>query len=67
MRSPLSAAYLHTDTARQSTERFRSHPHARVIESLPGFGPGIGAEFSVATGGHLESFVTPDRLASYAG
>ena len=49
------------------TERFRDHPYARIIESLPGFGPGLGAEFLVATGGTLASFATPGRLASYAG
>jgi transposase len=55
------------DIDKQITERFRTHPHARIIESLPGFGPSIGAEFIVATGGNLASFVTPGRLASYAG
>lgn len=49
------------------TERFRDHPHAHIIESLPGFGPSLGAEFIVATGGNLASFATPGRLASYAG
>jgi transposase len=49
------------------TERFRAHPYARIIESLPGFGPGLGAEFLVVTGGDLASFATAGRLASYAG
>ncbi len=32
-------------------ERFRAHPHAQIIESLPGFGPNLGAEFlAVARG-----------------
>jgi hypothetical protein len=48
-------------------ERFRDHPYGRIIESLPGFGPGLGAEFLVATGGSLASFATAGRLASYAG
>jgi transposase len=48
-------------------ERFRDHPYARIIESLPGFGPNLGAEFLVATGGNLASFATAGRLASYAG
>ena len=47
--------------------RFRDHPYARIIESLPGFGPGLGAEFLVVTGGDLASFTTAGRLASYAG
>jgi transposase len=55
------------DIDKTITERFRAHPHARIIESLPGFGPGLGAEFLVITGGDLASFVTPGRLASYAG
>ena len=55
------------DIDKTITERFRGHPYARIIESLPGFGPNLGAEFLVATGGDLASFVTPGRLASYAG
>jgi transposase len=48
-------------------ERFRQHPDAAIIESLPGFGPVLGAEFLVATGGDLENFSSAGRLASYAG
>ncbi|MDX6584865.1 MAG: hypothetical protein QOI10_4049 [Solirubrobacterales bacterium] len=55
------------DTDKLLTERFRAHPHAEIIESLPGFGPILGAEFVVATGGNLASFATSGRLASYAG
>jgi transposase len=55
------------DIDKTITERFRDHPYARIIESLPGFGPGLGAEFLVATGGNLTTFATPGRLASYAG
>jgi len=55
------------DIDKTITERFRDHPYARIIESLPGFGPNLGAEFLVATGGNLTSFATPGRLASYAG
>jgi transposase len=55
------------DIDKTITERFRTHPHARIIESLPGFGPNLGAEFLVAIGGDLASFATPGRLASYAG
>ena len=47
--------------------RFRAHPQAQIIESLPGFGPILGAEFVVATGGNLTGFATSGRLASYAG
>ena len=55
------------DIDKTITERFRDHPYAHIIESLPGFGPGLGAEFVVVTGGDLASFATAGRLASYAG
>ncbi|MCW2659088.1 MAG: family transposase [Mycobacterium sp.] len=55
------------DIDKTITERFRDHPYARIIESLPGFGPNLGAEFLVITRGDLASFATPGRLASYAG
>jgi transposase len=55
------------DIDKTITERFRAHPYARIVESLPGFGPGLGAEFLVATGGNLASFASAGRLASYAG
>jgi hypothetical protein len=38
-----------------------------IIESLPGLGSILGAEFLVATGGNLTGFATAGRLASYAG
>jgi transposase len=47
--------------------RFRTHPWAKIIESLPGMGPGLGAEFLAVTGGDLAAFATAGRLASYAG
>jgi transposase len=55
------------DTDKLITSRFRTHPHAEIIESLPGLGPILGAEFVVATGGTLTGFATAGRLASYAG
>lgn len=55
------------DTDRLITTRFRQHPWARIIESLPGMGPGLGAEFLVGTGGDLANFAGAGRLASYAG
>lgn len=55
------------DTDKLLTSRFREHPQAEIIESLPGFGPILGAEFIVTTGGTLAGFATPGRLASYAG
>lgn len=55
------------DTDKLITARFREHPWAHIIESLPGMGPGLGAEFLVNTGGDLATFASAGRLASYAG
>lgn len=55
------------DLDKTIADRFRDHPYARIIESLPGFGPNLGTEFLVATRGDQASFATTGRLASYAG
>ncbi|MFD8970807.1 IS110 family transposase [Streptomyces sp. NPDC059568] len=47
--------------------RFREHELAQVIESMPGIGTILGAEFLAAVGGSLDAFPTPDRLAAFAG
>ncbi|SDZ55881.1 Transposase IS116/IS110/IS902 family protein [Saccharopolyspora shandongensis] len=47
--------------------RFRQHQHAKIILSLPGFGPLLGAEFLASTGGDMTVFGTADRLAGVAG
>jgi len=47
--------------------RLHDHSHANAIESLPGMGPRLGADFIAATGGDLAAFGTPDRLAGFAG
>ncbi|NEA69066.1 IS110 family transposase [Streptomyces sp. SID12488] len=47
--------------------KFREHPHAEVIRSLPGMGAKLGAEFLAATGGDMDAFGSPDRLAGFAG
>lgn len=47
--------------------RFREHPDAEVITSMPGIGDMLGAEFIAATGGDMDAFGTPDRLAGVAG
>ncbi|MHA6792863.1 IS110 family RNA-guided transposase [Pseudonocardia bannensis] len=47
--------------------RFQQHPNAAIIQSLPGFGPLLGAEFLAITGGDMTCFGTPDRLAGMAG
>ncbi len=48
-------------------ERFREHPSAEVITSMPGIGDMLGAEFIAATGGDMAAFGSPDRLAGVAG
>lgn len=47
--------------------RFGQHTHAEAIASLPGTGTLLGAEFLAATGGDMDAFGTPDRLAGLAG
>ena len=46
------------DTDKLLISRFREHPQAEIIESLPGFGPILGAEFMMTTGGALAGFAT---------
>jgi len=45
---------------------FRAHPQAEIIESLPGIGPILGAEF-VAAAGDLAAYTDAGHLASTAG
>jgi transposase len=47
-------------------ERFFARPEARILISLPGMGPILGAEFLVCVG-DLCAFEDADRLAAYAG
>ena len=47
-------------------QRFFARPGARILISLPGMGPILGAEFLVAVG-DLFAFESADRLAAYAG
>ncbi|PWJ04765.1 IS110 family transposase [Streptomyces sp. NWU49] len=51
---------------RQIRDTFRSHPQAEIIESLPGMGPILGAEFVVAAG-DLSAYTDAGHLASAAG
>ncbi|MFD7609279.1 IS110 family transposase [Streptomyces mirabilis] len=51
---------------KQIRETFRSHPQAEIIESLPGMGPILGAEFVVAAG-DLTAYADAGHLASAAG
>jgi len=48
-------------------DRFRRHPSAAVITSMPGIGILLGAEFLAATSGDMTAFGSADRLASFAG
>ncbi|WP_330328841.1 IS110 family transposase [Streptomyces sp. NBC_00536] len=47
--------------------RFREHRDAEILAGLPGLGPILGAEFLAATGGDMDAFATPDRLAGFGG
>jgi hypothetical protein len=47
-------------------KRFFARPEARILTSLPGMGPILGAEFLVAVG-EICAFSSADRLAAYAG
>ncbi|WP_433919832.1 IS110 family transposase [Streptomyces canus] len=51
---------------KQISEAFRTHPQAEIIESVPGMGPILGAEFVVAAG-DITSFADAGNLASAAG
>jgi transposase len=47
-------------------ERFFARPEARILTSLPGMGPILGAELLVCVG-EICAFESADRLAAYAG
>ncbi len=47
-------------------KRFFARPEARILTSLPGMGPVLGAEFLVSVG-DLSAFESADQLAAYAG
>ncbi|MHC3451228.1 IS110 family RNA-guided transposase [Streptomyces prasinus] len=51
---------------RQIRDTFRRHPQAEIIESMPGIGPVLGAEFVVAAG-DLSAYADAGHLASAAG
>ncbi|MGW5498926.1 IS110 family transposase [Streptomyces olivaceoviridis] len=51
---------------KQIRDTFRGHPQAQIIESLPGMGPILGAEFVVAAG-DLAAYADAGHLASAAG
>lgn len=47
--------------------RFREHELADIVQSVPGIGATLGAEFLAAVGGSLDEFDSPDALAAFAG
>ncbi|MFG3410496.1 IS110 family transposase [Streptomyces sp. NPDC048142] len=47
--------------------RFREHGLADIVQSVPGIGAVLGAEFIAAVGGGLDDFDSPDALAAFAG
>lgn len=51
---------------RQIRDTFRRHPQAEIIESMPGLGPILGAEFVMAAG-DLAAYADAGHLASAAG
>jgi len=55
------------DIDRLIEDRFRRHPSAGVIISMPGIGVLLAAEFIAATGGDMRRFGSADQLASFAG
>lgn len=55
------------DLTKQIADTFRTHPQAVIIESLPGLGPVLGAEFLAGTNGDLGAFANSAKLAAYAG
>ncbi|MEV8128998.1 IS110 family transposase [Streptomyces sp. NPDC085944] len=54
------------DTDREIRESFHLDERAEIIESLPGMGPILGAEF-LAIVGDLSSYADAGRLAAHAG
>ena len=55
------------DTDKAIEAAMSTHPQAAVMRSLPGMGPLVAAEFTVAVGGDLSTFLSADHLAAYAG
>ncbi|MFG3227274.1 IS110 family transposase [Kitasatospora sp. NPDC048194] len=47
--------------------RFREHELAAIVESVPGIGTVLGAEFLAGVGGSLDGFASPDALGAFAG
>ncbi|MDP1872536.1 MAG: IS110 family transposase [Gallionella sp.] len=65
-RDILSLKERSTLLQKELSEHFFLHPQARIISSLPGYGPVLGTEFLVAVF-DLKRFNNPDQLAAYGG
>lgn len=55
------------DIERRITSRLQDHRPAELLQSIPGFGPLLAAEFIASTGGNITRFESADRLAGVAG
>ncbi|MFE2961982.1 IS110 family RNA-guided transposase [Nocardia tengchongensis] len=49
------------------TVHFRRHSYAPILESMPGFGPHLGAEFLVGIAGSIDNYSNADSLAGACG
>lgn len=52
---------------RQIASRLEEHRQAQILQSIPGFGPLLAAEFIASIGGTVTQFESADRLAGVAG
>ncbi|MCX2748981.1 IS110 family transposase [Arthrobacter sp. MI7-26] len=55
------------ETEKRIEARFREHPHAEILLSMPGFGTLLASEFLAATGGDITAYDSVARLAGVAG
>lgn len=55
------------DLDRQIASRVENNRQAQILQSIPGFGPLLAAEFIASTGGTITQFESADRLAGVAG
>jgi transposase len=55
------------DIERQISSRLEDYRPAELLQTIPGFGPLLTAEFIASTGGSITQFDSADRLAGVAG
>lgn len=51
----------------QIEARFSKHEYAEILLSVPGFGVQLASDFLAATGGTIDHYENPNRLAGVAG